>query len=190
MRKLVIGTIACVVALGAGALARKDDKGKKPAPAMTPPAPPGEMAMAELKDAKGAKVGEATLEQTPHGVLITVDLGGVAAGMHAFHVHEVGKCEPPFKTAGGHFNPMMKKHGIKNPEGDHAGDMPNIDVPENGRLKFQVLNDGITLKAGEKNSVLDADGSSIVIHAKADDLASDPAGNAGDRVACGVVTKK
>jgi Cu-Zn family superoxide dismutase len=177
--------------LGAAALAKDAPKKPPAAPPAAPAAPPpGEMATAELKDAKGAKVGEATLEQTPHGVLITVDLSGVAAGMHAFHIHEVGKCEPPFKTAGGHFNPTMKKHGIKNPEGDHAGDMPNIDVPENGRLKFQVLDDQVTLKAGEKNSLLDADGSALVVHAKADDMASDPAGNAGDRVICGVITKK
>jgi Cu-Zn family superoxide dismutase len=102
-------------------------------------------------------------------------------------VHETGKCEPPFKTAGGHFNPSGKKHGMKNPAGMHGGDMPNINVGADGKAKFQVLNDQISLKAGEKNSVLDADGSALVVHATSDDYSTDPAGNAGDRIACGVI---
>jgi Cu-Zn family superoxide dismutase len=145
-------------------------------------------AHAELHNEQGQKVGEATLEQTPHGVLVTVDLQALPAGEHAFHIHEVGKCEPPFKSAGGHFNPTHKQHGIENAKGMHAGDLPNIYVPENGKLKFDAFATGVTLGKGE-NSLFDADGSALVIHAGADDYKTDPAGDAGARIACGVVTK-
>jgi len=148
---------------------------------------PGKLEKVELKDAKGQKVGEVSLEQTPNGVLITGDFTNLPVGMHAFHVHETGKCEPPFKSAGGHFNPTTKKHGIKNKEGKHGGDMPNIDVPAGGKAKFQVLNPDISLKPGDKASLLDADGSAFVIHAGVDDHMTDPAGNAGDRIACGAI---
>jgi superoxide dismutase, Cu-Zn family len=110
-------------------------------------------------------------------------------GEHAFHIHAVGKCEPPFTTAGDHFNPGGKKHGLEAADGSHAGDMPNLHVPSNGDLSVEVVNPTMTLAKGRPNSVFDADGSSIVIHAKADDYKSDPAGNAGDRVACGVITE-
>ena len=145
------------------------------------------MAKAELKNAEGKTVGEATLTQGPHGVLIAVDLTGVPAGAHAFHIHQVGTCEPPFTSAGGHFNPMGKQHGFMNPKGMHAGDFPNITVPEGGKLKFDVFATGVTLKKGMKNSLFDKDGSSIVIHQGTDDYKSDPAGDAGPRIACGVI---
>ena len=163
-------------------------------PAEVKPAPPAatveEMAWAELKNVKGEKVGEATFEQTPRGVLITADLTNLPAGPHAFHIHETGKCEAPFKTAGGHFNPGAKKHGMRSAEGQHGGDLPNVTVPDGGKAKVQFLAADVTLKAGEKNSLLDADGSSLVLHAGADDHKTDPAGAAGDRIACGVVVKK
>jgi Cu-Zn family superoxide dismutase len=145
-------------------------------------------AHAELRNDQGKQVGTATLEETPHGVLMTVDLEGLPAGTHAFHIHEIGKCEPPFKSAGGHFNPTHKQHGIRNPAGMHAGDLPNIYVPESGKLKFDVFATAVTLGKGE-NSLLDADGSSLVIHAGPDDYKSDPAGDAGARLACGVIVK-
>lgn len=162
---------------------------KKDAPAPAPAASAAETAKAEMKDAKGAKVGEATLVETPHGVLVTLELSGAPAGAHAFHIHETGKCEPPFKTAGGHFNPEGHKHGVMNPEGKHAGDMPNVYVSEGGKGRYEVFVPGVTLKPGPKNSLFDADGAALVIHDKADDNKSDPAGAAGDRIACGVVTK-
>jgi Cu-Zn family superoxide dismutase len=145
-------------------------------------------AKAELKDASGKKVGEVTLEQTPHGVLVSADLKDLPVGVHAIHIHETGKCEAPFKTAGGHFNPGAKEHGIKNDKGMHAGDLPNIEVPAGGAVKFQALVHGVTLSDGP-TTLFDKDGSSIVIHASADDYKSNPAGNAGDRIACGVVEK-
>jgi Cu-Zn family superoxide dismutase len=121
-------------------------------------------------------------------VLIHVSLTNPPAGVHAFHIHETGKCEPPFTTAGGHFNPAKKQHGLENPMGMHAGDLPNVDVPSSGTLAFDAVAQNVTLKPGA-NSPLDADGAALVIHDKADDYKSDPAGNAGDRVICGVITK-
>ncbi len=146
-------------------------------------------AKAPLKDAAGKDVGTVDLVQTPQGVLLKMSLKGIPAGEHAFHVHAVGKCEPPFTTAGGHFNPASKKHGMEAAEGAHAGDMPNLHVPANGELVIEIANPAISLVKGQPNSVFDADGSAIVIHAKADDYKSDPAGNAGDRIACGVIVQ-
>ena len=159
-------------------------------PAAPAAAPAEETATAELKNAKGEKAGVALFEQTPNGVLVTAEVSGLAPGTHAFHIHETGKCEPPFKTAGGHFNPGGKKHGLKSAEGCHAGDLPNIYVGADGTAHMQFLAPGVTLKPGDKTSLLDADGSTLVIHAGPDDFKSDPAGNAGDRVVCGVVAKK
>jgi Cu-Zn family superoxide dismutase len=147
-----------------------------------------EPAKAELKDAQGQTVGTAVLTETPHGVLIHATLTNVPAGVHAFHIHQTGACVAPFTTAGGHFNPTAKQHGMENPMGMHAGDMPNIEVPAGGHLTFDVLAPNITLAAGPA-SVFDADGSAIVIHQGVDDYKSDPAGNAGARIACGVITK-
>jgi Cu-Zn family superoxide dismutase len=144
-------------------------------------------AKALLKDASGKDVGQVQLIQTPHGVLLKMALKGVPSGERAFHIHAVGKCEPPFTSAGGHFNPTGKKHGMEAKEGAHAGDMPNLHVPANGELKIEVANHAISLVKGQPNSVFDADGSSIVIHAGPDDYKSDPAGNAGDRIACGII---
>jgi Cu-Zn family superoxide dismutase len=112
---------------------------------------------------------------------------GLPPGDHALHVHAAGKCEPPFTTAGGHFNPDSKKHGLTLAEGHHAGDMPNLHIPASGELTVEVMNTAVTLDKDKPNSVLDADGSAIVIHAGADDYKTDPTGKAGDRIACGVV---
>jgi Cu-Zn family superoxide dismutase len=155
--------------------------------ALAAPAAAADKATAALKDAKGNEVGKAELTATPSGVLIRLDLTAVPAGEHAFHIHAVGKCEPPdFKSAGPHYNPDETKHGLMNAEGPHAGDMPNLHVPSDGKLQVEVLNPMVSLN--DKASLLDQDGSALVIHAGADDYVSDPAGNAGDRIACGVVT--
>jgi Cu-Zn family superoxide dismutase len=153
------------------------------------PAANAQVAKATLKSADGKTVGEANLVQGSHGVLIRLVVTGLPVGQHAVHVHAVGKCEPPFDSAGGHFNPDAKKHGIEATDGAHAGDMPNLHVPSNGDLAVEILNTDITLEKGRPNSVFDPDGSALVIHANADDYKSDPAGNAGGRIACGVITE-
>jgi len=145
-----------------------------------------ELASAQLKDASGKAIGEVDLMQTQAGVLLKVTVQGLPPGEHAFHVHAVGKCEAPFESAGPHFNPGNHKHGILSGEG-HAGDMPNLHVPQSGELSVEVVNSAISLERGKPNSVFDNDGSSLVVHAKADDYKTDPAGNAGDRIACGVI---
>lgn len=148
----------------------------------------GATASTTLKDADGKGVGTATLTETPNGILIALDLTGIAAGTRAFHVHAVGKCEgPDFKSAGPHFNPDGAKHGIMSEHGPHAGDMPNLEIPADGKLQVEVLNTLIRLKG--ENAVLDEDGAAIVVHAKADDYKTDPAGDAGDRIACGVIAQ-
>lgn len=147
------------------------------------------LARAELTDGQGKTVGVATLTQGEKGVIIKLELKGMPAGEHAFHVHESGKCEgPDFKSSGGHFNPFGKKHGAKNPEGPHAGDLPNITVAADGTCTAEVTATLVTLAEG-KNSLLGGTGTCLMIHEKADDETTDPAGNAGARIACGVIQK-
>jgi superoxide dismutase, Cu-Zn family len=145
-----------------------------------------ERAHAELHDAAGKVVGTATFEQIVRGVLIDVTLTGAPEGVHALHIHTVGKCDAPgFTTAGGHWNPGGKLHGLMTPGGGHAGDLPNVYVPAGGSLHVVVLDDGAMLHGA--TGILDADGAAIVLHATADDYRMDPAGNAGGRIACGVI---
>lgn len=146
-------------------------------------------ARAELKDAKGARVGEVALLDTPDGVKVTATFTDLPPGEHAFHVHAVGKCEPPFTSADGHFNPTGKRHGRDNPQGPHLGDMPNITVSQERRGAFEIVLRGASLD-GSANGLLDADGASLVVHEGPDDYQSDPAGNAGPPIACGVITAR
>ena len=145
-------------------------------------------ASAQIRNTKGQNVGKVTLTETPHGVLIMAELWNMPQGTHAFHIHEKGTCEAPFKSAGGHFNPSDREHGILNPKGMHAGDLPNIHIPPDGKLTIEVFNPQVTLRKG-RNSLFDSDGSSIVIHDGPDDYKTNPAGAAGPRIACGVIER-
>jgi len=142
-------------------------------------------ASAELKDANGTSVGTVTLHAVPHGVLLRANFTALPEGPHAFHVHAVGDCTPPFASAGGHYNPGGAKHGLTADEGHHAGDMPNLHVPASGALEIEVFNASLRLD----DALFDADGAAIVVHEGPDDYASDPAGNAGGRIACGVIRR-
>ena len=148
----------------------------------------GPGATATLKDAQGKPAGTATFTDSGGMVQMTLKATGLTPGKHGIHVHEAGKCEgSDFKSAGGHFNPHGKKHGSQNDAGAHAGDLRNLVAKDDGTATLQLPLHGVTLDKGEKNSLLDADGSTVVIHAKEDDEKTDPAGNSGDRIACGVI---
>jgi Cu-Zn family superoxide dismutase len=149
----------------------------------------GKPVVVKLSDAKGDSIGTATLSPDAAGVKIALAIMGLSPGEHAIHVHQTAKCEgPAFTSAGGHFNPEQKQHGKDNPQGPHAGDMPNFTVDSTGRSRDTVVAPGVTLGDGP-HSVFTGGGTALVVHEKADDLKSDPAGNAGARIACGVIRK-
>jgi superoxide dismutase, Cu-Zn family len=145
-------------------------------------------AAAEIKNAKGEKVGDAKFKEGKGTVEMSVKVMNLTAGVHAIHVHDVGKCEAPdFKSAGPHFNPEKKQHGMENPAGHHAGDLANLTVDAKGKGTYKATIKGVTLAGDGANSLFHAGGTAVVIHAKPDDMKTDPAGNAGDRIACGLV---
>ena len=147
------------------------------------------LAEAPLYNSEEERVGIATLIESPDGVRVAVQAYNLTPGLHGFHIHETGKCDAPdFKSAGGHFNPYGNKHGLKNPEGPHAGDMYNLLVDPEGTASAVMIAPLATLGSGS-NSLFDQNGSAIVIHTGPDDYGTDPAGDAGDRIACGVISR-
>ena len=156
---------------------------------MVAPAQSVAKTIVEMKDAQGKSIGTVTVWDQGSGVALELRLHDLTPGEHGIHFHQVPKCEgPDFKSAGGHFNPGSKKHGFDSPDGHHAGDMKNFNVRGDGTVKTKLGDADVTLKDGP-HSLLSNGGSAIVIHAKADDYKTDPSGNSGDRIACGVITK-
>jgi Cu-Zn family superoxide dismutase len=152
-----------------------------------PPGPPS-TAAATIRDLVAGRVGDATFTDTHSGLLVAGMVTGLGLGAHAIHIHETGRCVAPFATAGAHFNPQNRRHGFQNRDGPHLGDLPNIDMPAAGILKFEFVLPGVSLKG--TNALLDADGASIVIHTSRDDYVTDPAGGSGARLACGVIVAR
>jgi Cu-Zn family superoxide dismutase len=146
-------------------------------------------ARADIVDSSGKKIGKAIFKETTDGVAITLDVRNLPPGLHGMHIHAAGACQPPhFKSAQGHFNPYGKQHGLKNPRGPHAGDLPNLLVQPDGTAKTTVTAPLVTLSPG-KASLLSGNGTALVIHAKPDDEITDPSGNSGERIACGVIMR-
>jgi Cu-Zn family superoxide dismutase len=138
-----------------------------------------------MRDAMGRDLGTLTLSNTTGGLVLTGGLSGLPAGVHGIHIHTVGRCEPPFESAGPHWNPTRRMHGTLNPQGPHLGDMPNITVSSAGTATVSVTTPGGTLRGPD--GLMDSDGAAVVIHAQTDDYRTDPSGNSGARIACGVV---
>ncbi|WP_417622022.1 superoxide dismutase family protein [Parasphingorhabdus sp.] len=146
----------------------------------------GNVARAALVGADDTQYGEVIVAQGDDGLLVNIAVEGMSPGAHGVHIHEFGKCEgPDFKSAGGHWNPAAKEHGFDNPQGAHAGDFFNLDVGADGTGALEAVIPGATL-SGPENALLDADGAAFVVHAGRDDLKTDPSGESGGRLACGV----
>jgi Cu-Zn family superoxide dismutase len=157
--------------------------------ALSAGAQPSVIAHTQLKDRQGQFVGYADLMETAGGLLIRLMVKDFEPGQHAVHIHAMGKCEPPFESAGPHFNPANRNHGLLMGEG-HAGDLPNIHVPDSGMLEVEMVTTRATLQPGRPDSLLDRDGSSLVIHAGSDDYRTNPDGDSGERIACGVISSE
>jgi superoxide dismutase, Cu-Zn family len=149
---------------------------------------PGGSATARFLDREGRDIGQVTLVEGPEGVFVHGQVTGLTPGGHGFHFHQVGRCEPPFETAGGHFNPTGRQHGLASTSGPHAGDMANIFADANGSAQIEAFAPLVTLGSGA-HGLLDADGTAILIHAGPDDHTTDPSGNSGDRIACAVLQR-
>lgn len=170
-----------------GAIAVADPAAQTPTGTSGTVAPAAPAATAALMDAKGNAIGEARFAPTPTGVLLKLELKNAAPGVHAMHIHAVGKCDAPaFTSAGSHLNTAGKQHGFLNASGPHPGDLPNIEIPASGQLSLEHHIVNVSLDKGTA-PLLDADGAALVIHAGKDDYATDPAGASGDRMACGAL---
>ncbi|HEY0827875.1 MAG TPA: superoxide dismutase family protein [Bacilli bacterium] len=149
---------------------------------------PVNTASVDLLNTKGEKIGTATLMQAAGGVKVAVKASGLTPGKHGIHFHEKGICDAPdFKSSGEHFNPKLKEHGLVNPQGPHAGDLPNLVVGKDGKVNTEMITSNVTLEMGKPNSLIKPGGVALVIHESEDDQLTNPAGNSGSRVACGVI---
>lgn len=190
MKKLMFYTILLLFAMVATACSADREQSKADDTNDAVPVTSHNKHEADILNTDGEKVGKATFSESADGVKIRVLAEGFEPGDKAIHIHETGKCETrDFKSAGGHFNPENKQHGSDNPRGFHAGDLPNINVSTEGKIDTEITASAVTLQAGQSNSLLDADGSSLVIHEKPDDYKTDPAGDAGDRIACAAIVE-
>jgi superoxide dismutase, Cu-Zn family len=147
----------------------------------------GEKATADIKTGDGREVGSIKMVETTAGVLLKVKFKGLTPGVHGFHIHEAGKCEGDFQSAGGIYNPLGARHGYLNDEGPMVGDLPNLFVGATGDLELEMVSPFVTLNKAAEESIFDSDGTAFVLFEKADDYVSEPDGNAGARIACGVI---
>jgi Cu-Zn family superoxide dismutase len=172
---------AAIAAFVSGCATRGADEAAGPPPAAS-------AAQADIRDPAGRTVARATATQMGDSLRISVVAAGLPAGVYGAHVHAIGRCDPPaFESAGPHWNPSGRQHGRDNPRGQHLGDLPNLLVGTDGRGSFEFTIPGASLRAGGRRA-LDADGAAVVIHARADDYRSEPSGNSGARIACGVLS--
>jgi Cu-Zn family superoxide dismutase len=159
--------------------------GRPPGPGGNPLPKP--TATAKLTDTTGRQIGLAIFTATDTGTALGISIAGLAPGLHGLHIHESGRCTPPdFASAGGHFNPTGRHHGLENPEGPHLGDLPNLLVQADGSADTSFSLDPLLLRPGPL-SLLDSTGTALVVHAERDDQRSDPSGGSGDRIACGTI---
>lgn len=177
MKKIITLTAALLLVQSLAFVSVRAEEGTSPSELLVP-----------IINSKGDQIGRAQLMQHGEKVVFNVEAQGLPPGTHAIHIHTEGKCDPPdFTSAGEHFNPHGKQHGFKNPKGFHSGDLPNIEVKADGTLNVKLESAAVTLKPGKPNSLLKTGGTALVIHEKKDDYVTDPAGNAGARIACGVI---
>ena len=185
MRHVIVAFAGLAVVSACSPKADKATDTAAPAPATAADTSKTGGTTVAMRDSAGHDLGTLTLSDVQGGIMIMGNLHGVAPGEHGIHLHMTGSCTPTFAAAGGHWNPTNKEHGKDNPKGPHMGDLMNITVAKDSTVSVMVTSPGGTLKGAD--ALLDADGAAVVIHAKADDYKSQPAGNAGDRVACGAV---
>jgi len=146
-------------------------------------------AVATVNNRDGNAVAQVRLTETPNGVHVSAEFSGAPTGAHGFHIHQTGACEGDFSSAGGHFNPDGRSHGFKVAAGPHLGDMPNVHIPESGRLQIEYFVPEASMVADGVNALFDGDGSAIVLHQGTDDYQSQPSGAAGPRIGCGVIER-
>ena len=157
--------------------------------AAAPVASAADMAGTDIIGTDGAVIGKATFEQTPTGVLMSVEVAGLPPGGHGIHLHAVGSCTPNFKAATGHVNPGKVKHGLRNPEGPDNGDLPNLFAAADGSARAEFFTSRVSVAGGDMTALLDEDGSAVIIHENPDDHMAQPIGGAGGRIGCGIIGK-